>query len=661
MSESMRPPAFSHTDAIGADDTGRLRQAAFGEKRRKNTHYTPLSEADRELADGLGQMLWNKKEAKELSWRDIVDVATKMQNLKSDASESQDFAEIKFPDATTPLLFVPFSDWHIGSFGSDHNLMQEFVDIVKKYNLRTAWIGDMTQMSIKLRGVLEVVDNVLTPDLQMIALEDFAEEVKDYTLWSTWDNHCHVEGTEFLTRRGWLSYQDITEQDALASFGKDGNITFSKPLSRYSGRYTGQIHDFEAPVHRQVVTGNHHIVLRNADGSYRKVMAKDAPALTADQLVLAGSEDKADYPVSDDLLRVLVWTCMDGTIAGHRKSDRSYRIQFKLSKERKIQRLSEILTSWGASFTVREQKKAGANILTPYYIRFYADWSREIVKYVGREKNLPDFFLQLSRRQVEIVLRELVETDGTQILNTIRWSSANKQHVDVMQAMLTQNSYRMWYKVVPKETGGGFANRADLFVCSISPDIPARKDVVSHRVCAYDGNVYCFTMPCGTLITRYDGKTAFSGNSVMREENAVGFSRYASIWKKRTVWFSGIGHIDLTVGKETYKLAASHFFRGRSMINPTHGQARYARMEANDRECIIAGDSHVPGYAKFREGGTLRVAINCGTIQTNSGYGKRFFSILENSDFPCAMFWPDRHIITPFWTVGEMLYAAGKL
>lgn len=148
--------------------------------------------------------------------------------------------------------------------------------------------------------------------------------------------------------------------------------------------------------------------------------------------------------------------------------------------------------------------------------------------------------------------------------------------------------------------------------------------------------------------------STFDNHSVMREENAVGFSTYAEIFKRHTIYHSGIGHIDVKVGSQVYKIAVAHFFRGRTMYNPCHGQMRYIRMEANDREIVAAGDSHVHGVVHYMEGGKERLALNCGSIQ-NSGYGKRFFSLKNQDYFPCFTLDPKEHRFTGYRSVSDWL------
>lgn len=148
--------------------------------------------------------------------------------------------------------------------------------------------------------------------------------------------------------------------------------------------------------------------------------------------------------------------------------------------------------------------------------------------------------------------------------------------------------------------------------------------------------------------------STWDNHSVMREENASGFSQYANIFGKHVIYHDNIGHIDIKVKDQLYKVAAAHFFRGRTMLNAVHGQMRYMRMTSNDREICIAGDSHVPGIMQYEEGGKQRTAINCGSLQ-NGGYGKRFFSLLNSPVYPCFRLSGQSHTVTPFWSVKESL------
>ena len=153
--------------------------------------------------------------------------------------------------------------------------------------------------------------------------------------------------------------------------------------------------------------------------------------------------------------------------------------------------------------------------------------------------------------------------------------------------------------------------------------------------------------------------STWDNHSSERMEKQAGIDAYGEIFKRRCVFYSGIGHADVRLGDQTYTFAVSHVFRGRSMYNPTHSQARYARMEAPDREIIMAGDSHVPAMAQFVEGGMLRTAINGGAAQSG-GYARRYFSLKTWACWPVVVIDPHQHLVTPYWSIQSWLNATGQ-
>lgn len=150
-------------------------------------------------------------------------------------------------------------------------------------------------------------------------------------------------------------------------------------------------------------------------------------------------------------------------------------------------------------------------------------------------------------------------------------------------------------------------------------------------------------------------------NHVMvRQEEATGMSQIADIMKRKVVYSNGIGHADITVGDQTYKIAMSHRFRGNSEVNPVYGPQKYLRDQGTDRDIAVAGDSHVPGIMRFFIGPNEKLAINCGSIQTNSGYAKRYFSLYTHPIFPAFVLDGTRSLMTPFNSVAEMQHVMGS-
>jgi hypothetical protein len=149
-------------------------------------------------------------------------------------------------------------------------------------------------------------------------------------------------------------------------------------------------------------------------------------------------------------------------------------------------------------------------------------------------------------------------------------------------------------------------------------------------------------------------KVAFAtwdNHAVMRQESQAGTSSVKNILSRRFVYHNGIGHSDIRVGGQVYKCAASHKFRGGSMFNRMHAQGRYVRQQASDRELVLMGDIHQAGYMYTEEGGHDAVYVTGGTLHTNSGYAKRFFSLKTAMHYPCVVLHQDKHEMVPFKTI----------
>lgn len=150
-------------------------------------------------------------------------------------------------------------------------------------------------------------------------------------------------------------------------------------------------------------------------------------------------------------------------------------------------------------------------------------------------------------------------------------------------------------------------------------------------------------------LTEIQHKVLFAtwdNHAVEREETASGYSRFADILKRKVVYHNGIGHPDVVVNEQRYKFAVTHRFRGRSVTNPCAGGYNYLVREGWDREIAMSGDSHVPGTLNFTHGPVPKSALNAGSMQLNSGYAKRYFSLTTHPIFPVVILWPDEHHFT---------------
>ena len=142
--------------------------------------------------------------------------------------------------------------------------------------------------------------------------------------------------------------------------------------------------------------------------------------------------------------------------------------------------------------------------------------------------------------------------------------------------------------------------------------------------------------------------STWCNHGVEREEKQSGVSLIKKMLAQRSVVFDGIGHADIKVGSQVYKFALSHKFRGYSYMNASHAGARYMRFQGIDREIAIMGDIHTPAVSLYHDGPMLRSSMVAGTLNVDSAYANRYFSIFTSTDYPCIELHHDKHLFVPF-------------
>lgn len=145
-----------------------------------------------------------------------------------------------------------------------------------------------------------------------------------------------------------------------------------------------------------------------------------------------------------------------------------------------------------------------------------------------------------------------------------------------------------------------------------------------------------------------------------RTEKQAGFGAMKWLMGKEAVYFDGIGHADIQVGKQVYKWAVSHKFRGYSYQNPCHAGMRYMRFQGVDREIGWMGDIHQPAYICYYDGPIERCSGVAGTLNIESLYAGRYFSIFTQPRFPCVQMDHNTHEWNVFRNLGAWKTLTGR-
>jgi hypothetical protein len=149
---------------------------------------------------------------------------------------------------------------------------------------------------------------------------------------------------------------------------------------------------------------------------------------------------------------------MDGTIVDHSKytpKSIKKRIQWKLSKERKIVALKSLLENADIKYTFKPATRSKDNILQPYYIRVYGNDARKIFELLDGEKKLPNWLLYSCYNNVKVIFETLEITDGHRSYNRIVWSTTSVWDFNWMCEFCDINNID--YTVCKDRINNGFA------------------------------------------------------------------------------------------------------------------------------------------------------------------------------------------------------------
>lgn len=366
---------------------------------------------------------------------------------------------------------------------------------------------------------------------------------------------CHSEDTEFLTDQGWRLWGDVGDA-LLASFEQEsGEIQYQAPMGRTNLPYSGDLLHVRSNKVDALVTPNHRMMAKSADypatEPWRLIEAQHLVAhasrrtgrvLLFSDLFWRGEEratfcipqgfrkDKHTAGVGyDDVAKfhgardvsmdVFVQFLGFFISEGSTTRDRRGCISLAQNEGPVLSAMRSVVSEMGLAF--KEYKTGNTVALRFSHIGLW-EWLRENVKTNSADARIPREFLTLSSRQLRILFCALIDGDGYVHPNikkgeSFQYASASKQLADDVAELGLKigldSSVRCNPPTRGKLDGKSFARNYDSWRVCLRTAINNGVDPVKQIApVPYDGNVVCFSVPNGTLITRRNGKILASGN-----------------------------------------------------------------------------------------------------------------------------------------------------
>lgn len=336
--------------------------------------------------------------------------------------------------------------------------------------------------------------------------------------------HCFTEGTEILTKKGWIDFKEINDDSEIASV----NISdlrfngFEKPDNIIKEDYNGTV--YELPQGGISISPNHillgNIISKSSDRtkSYTDVTKifptnKGLNTRKIDIFREMRMFSACNPQHGEDKLSILYLT---GVLYGFFIGDGSCKhknVYFHLKKERKIKFLEDLLLSLGRTYSITDYKDGTVNFIinedTDVFTKFYD---------LDGNKIIPDFLPCDNILFLNGLFEGLKNSDGSIKRNTWVYDTSSKPlHDRVLELCpligLTGTSYDTYdhFRI-------GFTTANNVLV---NDSRKPNSKVIEKE---YSGKLYCVEIPSKGIIVRKNGKVLITHNSSPMEHCARAMS-----------------------------------------------------------------------------------------------------------------------------------------
>ena len=356
-------------------------------------------------------------------------------------------------------------------------------------------------------------------------------------------DYCHSMDTEVLTEAGWKLYNDLSKEDAIATWNpKSGNLEYQKPESLRSFLYKGAMYSYEGKRMGFCVTAKHEFLVspyhekhKNKESlRYNDRPPQDFTKIPVEDLSKAlycipgyvNWENGEDQPLyympngesvdMEDWLKLLGYVITDGCVTDSTRSA----IQITQKTVDKIPIIRDCLNNlpWKYTTTISN----GATV--------FRIWNREIKEHIvsligtdgdcySQNKRLPDFIWSLSPYYLNILLEALVLGDGAKNIEQsnvhLTVLTSSPRLANDIQRVAVIAGYMSRMSTYPMRGYVGYEHDDDRLMYGVHMSTGRSQLLETRRIVKVEAEqqVWCATVPNGTMITRYKGRAFISGNS----------------------------------------------------------------------------------------------------------------------------------------------------
>lgn len=320
---------------------------------------------------------------------------------------------------------------------------------------------------------------------------------------------CFSGDTEVLTERGWQRLDSLDKSLKVAQYDTESReITFEKPL-QYIHHKDRETFSYEDRHTSLCATDNHNMLtVWGKDYDVVKHKFKDVRFSRGNAFINAGFYNNGAS--NEFQARYIAMFTADGS------KDREGYVTFCFSKERKVERCRYILNKLGIEYSFRKYTRR-SGVLN--YVFYVGKRTNNLLKgFVDRDKKLT--MNCIHNLDIKAFLDEVQYWDATYTVargkQTVRFTTCVKETAEIIQLMCNLQGKKSTIRIDDHNKRVTNGKHSRVYYLSYKRHRDDPHTFMSGEVVDFTNptiqDVYCVTMPKGTVVIRHNRKVSIQGN-----------------------------------------------------------------------------------------------------------------------------------------------------
>lgn len=329
------------------------------------------------------------------------------------------------------------------------------------------------------------------------------------------DRKCICKNTRILTENGYKYHYEIETGDIVPTVNLETGKVFMEPvLDKYE--YQKEPFLYEAK-HRsgEMRLSNHHTVIHQSgllkrSNKWQKDLCENLASKNHERVIPCYFSSNGQYKVDENKLKLMAWIMTDGYIKDN------FQIVLYQSKQKYIKEIKRLLKVLGFVYKEKTRQRKIKEIqgkklknfpLESHEFYINPTQSKDFLRSLNffNKYNFPKFLWELSDKDFEIFINEMVKGDGSLLKNGTRVIWGKKKWLESLMGLCVTHNLST---NLLKQT-----NTNNYYLCIRANNSHKQFEKKHWKKIRYNDLVWCIHTNNNNFFAELNGKTFVTGNS----------------------------------------------------------------------------------------------------------------------------------------------------